>query len=68
MSEESSTVEAFGLAQKEIDRFKDIMRYECGVELTNEEAWSRAIELIALAKLLAEASAKRAEKESPQPS
>lgn len=43
---------AFGLTQAEVARLRDIMRRECGVELTMEAAWTRAIELLAFAKVL----------------
>lgn len=43
---------ALDLTQADVDRFKDIMRRECGAELTNEEAWSRAIELLAMFRML----------------
>ena len=43
---------AFGLTQPEVEHFRDIMRRECGVELTETEAWGRAIQLIALFRML----------------
>ncbi|MFH0828803.1 MAG: hypothetical protein V1907_01325 [Candidatus Kerfeldbacteria bacterium] len=43
---------AFGLTPDEVDRFRDIMRRECGVELTPEQAWARAIELLSLFRML----------------
>ena len=43
---------AFGLTTAEVARFRDIMRRECGVDLTMEAAWARAIEVLAFAKLL----------------
>ncbi len=43
---------AFGLTQKEVERLRRIIARECGVELSNQEAWARAIELMALAKRL----------------
>lgn len=43
---------AFGLTPAEVERLRDIMRRECGVELTMEAAWARAIELLAFAKVL----------------
>lgn len=43
---------AFGLTKAEVERLRDIMRRECRVEMTPEEAWSRAIELLALFRML----------------
>ncbi|HEY6195525.1 MAG TPA: hypothetical protein VI504_10820 [Candidatus Eisenbacteria bacterium] len=43
---------AFGLTTAEVARFRDIIRRECGVELTMEAAWTRAIEVLAFAKVL----------------
>ncbi len=43
---------AFGLTTPEVERFRDIMRRECGVELTLEQAWARAIELLSLFRML----------------
>jgi len=45
---------AYGLTQKQVDRLREIIRREFGVEYTNEQAWGRAIELIALARALVE--------------
>lgn len=56
---------AFGLTQKEVDRLRDILRRECGVELTNQEAWARAIELVGLARMLAEMPEWPGERSSP---
>jgi hypothetical protein len=46
---------AFGLTEGEVLRLQDILRRECNVELTLDAAWARAIELVALARTLAEA-------------
>lgn len=43
---------AFGLAPEAVERFRDIMDRECGVHLTSEEAWARAIELLALFRMM----------------
>ncbi|MEK7315630.1 MAG: hypothetical protein AAB011_05580 [Candidatus Eisenbacteria bacterium] len=45
----------YGLTERKVLRLQDIIRKECGVELTMEAAWARAIELVALARMLAEA-------------
>jgi hypothetical protein len=45
----------YGLTEREVLRLRDIIGRECGVELTIEAAWARAIELVALARMLAEA-------------
>ncbi len=46
------TTYAFGLTPAEVERFRDIMDRECGVRLTSEEAWARAIELLALFRMM----------------
>jgi len=47
------TIEAgFALAQSDIDEFRAIMRQEFGGELSNQEAWSRVIELLHLYRSL----------------
>ncbi len=57
MAEDNRTLEtqgryAFGLSPGEVERFRDIMKRDCGIDLSLEEAWPRAIELLALGKLL----------------
>lgn len=44
--------EPLNLSQADIEEFKVLMRQECGVELENQEAWNRAIELISLYRML----------------
>ena len=46
---------AYGLTEREVLRLQEIVRRTSGVELTIEAAWARAIELVALARTLAEA-------------
>lgn len=43
---------AFGLTPQEVERFRDIMDRECGVHLSSEAAWARAIELLALFRMM----------------
>jgi hypothetical protein len=43
---------SFGLTISEVRRYRDITRRESGIELTEAEAWSRAIELLALFRML----------------
>ena len=50
--EESERRYGFGLTSTEVERFRDIMRRECGVDLTPEAAWARAIELLALFRMM----------------
>jgi hypothetical protein len=50
---------AFGLTEVEVRRFQEIVRRCCRVELTIEEAWARAIEVLALGRLLIEAKSAR---------
>lgn len=52
LSLHSRTTFAFGLMPAEVERFRDIMGRECGVHLTSEEAWARAIELLALFRMM----------------
>jgi hypothetical protein len=46
---------AYGLTEREVLRLREIIRRTSGLELTVEAAWARAIELVALARTLAEA-------------
>jgi hypothetical protein len=46
---------ALGLPEAEVRRLQDILRRECGVELTLEQAWARGIELLTFAKMILEA-------------
>ncbi len=43
---------AFGLTTDDVERFRTILREECGEEVSLEEAWSRAAGLLALTQLL----------------
>ncbi len=45
---------AHGLTKAEVQHLQDILRRECGIDLTLEAAWARAIELLALFRLLLE--------------
>ena len=45
----------YGLTEREVLRLREIIQRECGVQCTMEAAWARATELIALARMLAEA-------------
>lgn len=40
------------LKQEDIDEFRRLVKEYCGIELTNEEAWSRAIELVSLYRMM----------------
>lgn len=44
----------FGLTETEVRRLRDIMRRESHVDLTMEQAWERAIELLSFTKMLLE--------------
>lgn len=46
---------SFGLTEREVLRLQDIVRRNCGVELSLQDAWARAIELVAFTRTLAEA-------------
>ena len=43
---------AAGLTEAEVRRLQTILREQCGVEIRLPEAWSRAIELLALVEML----------------
>ena len=43
---------AFGLAPTDVEEFRAILQTECGETLSLEEAWSRAIEVLALCRML----------------
>lgn len=49
---ESSGPGGFALTQADIDEFKGIVRRECGVEMSDREAWSRVIELLSLYRMM----------------
>jgi hypothetical protein len=40
------------LSPEDIREFQDLVRHETGVDLSAQEAWDRAIELIALIRML----------------
>jgi hypothetical protein len=43
---------AFALTPADVEEFREILRTECGEELSLTEAWSRAIEVLALSRML----------------
>jgi hypothetical protein len=43
---------AFGLTSVDVEEFREIIESECGETLSLEEAWSRAIEVLALCRML----------------
>lgn len=45
----------FNLTEADVQELRQIMRRECGIDLTLEQAWARGIELLAFAKMLVEA-------------
>lgn len=42
----------FPLSQEDIEDFRVLVRDECGIALTNQEAWNRASELLGLFRML----------------
>lgn len=48
----SDTGYGSGLTEVEVQRLQDILRRDCGVDLTVEDAWARAVELLAFGELL----------------
>ncbi len=43
---------AFALSRADVDEFRELIHRECGVELSPEEAWKRASEVLALFRML----------------
>ena len=43
---------AFGLASADVEEFRAILQTECGETVSLDEAWSRAIEVLALCRML----------------
>ena len=43
---------AFGLSQADVEEFRELIHKECGEELSPEEAWKRASEVLALFRML----------------
>ena len=43
---------AFGLSQADVEEFRELIHRECGEELSPEEAWKRASEVLALFRML----------------
>lgn len=43
---------AFGLSQADVEEFRELIDRECGEELSREEAWKRASEVLALFRML----------------
>ena len=58
---------ALGLTEAEVDRLRDILRRTRGLELSREEAWTKAIQLLSLGLTILQAtsSKKRREFEGP---
>lgn len=59
---------AFGLTDASVEELRSILRQECGEEFSFEQAWARAIQLVALFRALAGiAPKKRADAEFELP-
>lgn len=43
---------AFGLTPSDVEEFRVILRTECGEDLSLADAWTRAIEVLALCRML----------------
>jgi hypothetical protein len=43
---------SFGLTPTEVEEFRVILRTECGEELSLADAWTRAIEVLAVCRML----------------
>lgn len=43
---------AFSLSQADVEEFRELIHRECGEELSLEEAWKRASEVLALFRML----------------
>ena len=58
---------ALGLTEAEVDRLRDILRRTRGLELTREEAWAKAIQLLSLGLTLLQATSSRHSREFERP-
>ena len=43
---------AFALSQADVEEFRELIHRECGEDLSPEEAWKRASEVLALFRML----------------
>ena len=43
---------AFGLSNADVEEFRQLIHRECGQELSPEEAWKRASEVLALFRMM----------------
>jgi hypothetical protein len=43
---------SFGLTPTDVEAFRDILLTECGEELSLADAWTRAIEVLAVCRML----------------
>ncbi len=50
---------AMGLTEREVERLRDILRRTRGLELTREEAWAKAIQLLSLGQTILQATSLR---------
>jgi len=50
---------ALGLTELEVDRLRDILRRTRGLELSREEAWAKAIQLLSLGLTILQATSSR---------
>jgi hypothetical protein len=58
---------ALGLTEAEVDRLRDILRRTRGLELTREEAWAKAIQLLYLGLTILQATSSRKPREFEGP-
>jgi hypothetical protein len=52
MSDRPPSQFAFGLTDAKVEELRTILREECGEDLSLEQAWARAIQLVALFRAL----------------
>jgi hypothetical protein len=54
-SAETEPTYGYGLPAKEVERLRKIVKEECDLDLSMDEAWAEAIELVSFGRLLVEA-------------
>lgn len=58
---------AAGLTETEVERFRQLLRDACGLEVPLPEAWSRASELLSLVEMLLEGEHEAGAPDQPSP-
>jgi hypothetical protein len=58
---------ALGLTESEVERLRDILRRTRGLELSREEAWAKAVQLLSLGLTVLQATSSRKPQEFERP-